>query len=135
VETFSPYTRQFLERMDKPKVDAVRHPASVAIDERVKDHTVTVFSITRINDAAVKKLLGPRIAQAILSECEHVSYPPDGDFHRAGDAHHPLMQRVDHILAFQLLVRTKTFFEVLPKQQGKVSAIRMSGRVHRVSRA
>ena len=30
VETFSPYTRQFLERMDKPQVDEIRgiHPRS-----------------------------------------------------------------------------------------------------------
>ncbi|MFZ1834681.1 MAG: excinuclease ABC subunit UvrA, partial [Pseudomonadales bacterium] len=34
VETFSPYARQFLERMDKPQVDAIRGiPPAIAIDQ------------------------------------------------------------------------------------------------------
>ena len=34
VETFSPYTRQFLDRMDKPKVDAIRGiPPAIAIEQ------------------------------------------------------------------------------------------------------
>src|SRR3981189_1966506 len=33
VETFSPYTRQFLERMDKPQVDEIRGiPPAIAIE-------------------------------------------------------------------------------------------------------
>ena len=45
VETFSPYARQFLERMDKPQVDAIRGiPPAIAIDQtnhrrrRHRDH-------------------------------------------------------------------------------------------------
>src|SRR5208283_2832885 len=34
VETFSPYTRQFLERMDKPKVDEILGiPPAIAIEQ------------------------------------------------------------------------------------------------------
>ena len=34
VETFSPYTRQFIERMDKPKVDAIHGiPPAIAIEQ------------------------------------------------------------------------------------------------------
>src|SRR5678810_257171 len=34
VETFSPYTRQFLERMDKPRVDEIRGiPPAIAIEQ------------------------------------------------------------------------------------------------------
>ena len=34
VETFSPYARQFLDRMDKPQVDAVEGiPPAIAIDQ------------------------------------------------------------------------------------------------------
>src|ERR1700755_2615526 len=34
VETFSPYTRQFLDRMDKPRVDEIRGIASaIAIEQ------------------------------------------------------------------------------------------------------
>ena len=34
VETFSPYARQFLDRMDKPKVDSIEGiPPAIAIDQ------------------------------------------------------------------------------------------------------
>src|SRR6186713_3206098 len=34
VETFSPYARQFLDRMDKPQVDAIHGiPPAIAIDQ------------------------------------------------------------------------------------------------------
>ncbi|HEX7606220.1 MAG TPA: ATP-binding cassette domain-containing protein, partial [Usitatibacter sp.] len=34
VETFSPYARQFLDRMDKPQVDAIEGiPPAIAIDQ------------------------------------------------------------------------------------------------------
>src|SRR5271157_5295017 len=34
VETFSPYTRQFMDRMDKPKVDSIRGiPPAIAIEQ------------------------------------------------------------------------------------------------------
>src|ERR1043166_7626869 len=40
VETFSPYTRQFLDRMDKPKVDAIHGiPPAIAIEQRSEEHT------------------------------------------------------------------------------------------------
>src|SRR3954452_22001938 len=49
VETFSPYTRQFFERMDKPKVDSIRGiPPAIAIDEanHVKTSRFSVGAIT-----------------------------------------------------------------------------------------
>jgi len=65
VETFSPYTRQFLERMDKPLVDEIRGiPPAIAIEQanRVRTTRSTVGTITEINDYL--KLLMPRIARA-----------------------------------------------------------------------
>src|SRR3954453_23100937 len=65
VETFSPYTRQFLERMDKPKVDEIRGiPPAIAIEQAnpVKTTRSTVGTITEINDYL--KLLMPRVAEA-----------------------------------------------------------------------
>ncbi len=70
VETFSPYTRQFLDRMDKPKVDEIRGiPPAIAIEQSnpVKSTRSTVGTMTEINDYL--KLLFPRIAQAFCPEC------------------------------------------------------------------
>ena len=70
VETFSPYTRQFLERMDKPKVDEICGiPPAIAIEQSnpVKTTRSTVGTITEINDYL--RLLFPRIAQAFCPSC------------------------------------------------------------------
>jgi excinuclease ABC subunit A len=70
VETFSPYTRQFLERMDKPKVDAIRGiPPAIAIEQsnQVKSTRSTVGTITEINDYL--KLFMPRVARAFCPSC------------------------------------------------------------------
>ncbi len=76
VETFSPYTRQFLERMDKPLVDEIRGiPPAIAIEQanRVRTTRSTVGTITEINDYL--KLLMPRIARAFCPECEREIVP------------------------------------------------------------
>jgi len=65
VETFSPYTRQFFDRMDKPQVDAIRGiPPAIAIEQQnaVKTTRSTVGTITEINDYL--KLLFPRLCRA-----------------------------------------------------------------------
>ena len=53
VETFSPYARQFLDRMDKPAVDAVEGvPPAIAIDQTnpVRNSRSTVGTMTELND-------------------------------------------------------------------------------------
>src|SRR5205809_150797 len=70
VETFSPYMRQFLERMDKPRVDDIRGiPPAIAIEQSnpVKTSRSTVGTMTEINDYL--KLLWPRIARAFCPNC------------------------------------------------------------------
>jgi len=70
VETFSPYMRQFLDRMDKPHVDDIRGiPPAIAIEQSnpVKTSRSTVGTMTEINDYL--KLLWPRIAQAFCPSC------------------------------------------------------------------
>src|SRR5438128_1536822 len=65
VETFSPYTRQFLDRMDKPKVDDIRGiPPAIAIEQSnpVKTSRSTVGTMTEVNDYL--KILMPRITRA-----------------------------------------------------------------------
>ena len=70
VETFSPYMRQFLDRMDKPRVDEIRGiPPAIAIEQAnpVKSSRSTVGTMTEINDYL--KLLMPRIARAFCPSC------------------------------------------------------------------
>jgi excinuclease ABC subunit A len=70
VETFSPYMRQFLDRMDKPCVDEIRGiPPAIAIEQsnRVKSSRSTVGTMTEINDYL--KLLWPRISPAFCPNC------------------------------------------------------------------
>ncbi|MSR64887.1 MAG: excinuclease ABC subunit A [Verrucomicrobiae bacterium] len=70
IETFSPYARQFLERMDKPQVDSIEGiPPAIAIQATnlVKTSRSTVGTMTEICD--YMKLLWPRIAQLYCSKC------------------------------------------------------------------
>src|SRR5437870_9205751 len=70
VETFSPYMRQFLDRMDKPRVDDIRGiPPAIAIEQAnpVKSSRSTVGTMTEINDYL--KLLWPRVAPAFCPNC------------------------------------------------------------------
>ncbi len=70
VETFSPYARQFLERMDKPQVDAIEGiPPAIAIDQTnpVRTSRSTVGTMTELNDHL--KLLYARAAQLHCREC------------------------------------------------------------------
>ena len=70
VETFSPYMRQFLDRMDKPRVDDIRGiPPAIAIEQSnpVKSSRSTVGTMTEINDYL--KLFWPRVARAFCPNC------------------------------------------------------------------
>jgi len=70
VETFSPYARQFLDRMDKPQVDAVEGiPPAIAIDQTnpVRTSRSTVGTMTELNDHL--KLLYARAATLVCRGC------------------------------------------------------------------
>ncbi len=70
VETFSPYVRQFFDRMDKPQVDEIRGiPPAIAIEQinGIRTTRSTVGTITEINDYL--KLLFPRLAEAFCPDC------------------------------------------------------------------
>src|SRR5262249_51902551 len=73
VETFSPYARQFLDRMDKPQVDAISGiPPAIAIDQTnpVRTSRSTVGTMTELNDHL--KLL---FARAALLTCQRCAKP------------------------------------------------------------
>src|ERR1043166_2775628 len=70
VETFSPYARQFLDRMDKPKADRIDGiPPAIAINQTnsVKTSRSTVGTMTELNDHL--KLLFARAAQLFCRQC------------------------------------------------------------------
>lgn len=70
VETFSPYARQFLDRMDKPQVDRIDGiPPAIAIDQTnpVRTSRSTVGTMTELNDHL--KLLYARAAQLYCPGC------------------------------------------------------------------
>ncbi len=70
IETFSPYTRQFFDRMDKPRVDEVSGiPPAIAIEQgnTVRTTRSTVGTLTEINDYL--KLAFPRLATARCPDC------------------------------------------------------------------
>src|SRR6266480_7338213 len=70
IETFSPYARQFFDRMDKPRVDSIQGiPPAIAVEQRnaVKSTRSTVGTMTEICD--YMKMLWPHIAQLYCRRC------------------------------------------------------------------
>ena len=70
VETFSPYARQFLDRMDKPQVESIAGiPPAIAIDQTnpVRTSRSTVGTMTELNDHL--KLLFARAAELYCRNC------------------------------------------------------------------
>src|SRR5580698_9900276 len=70
IETFSPYARQFLDRMDKPQAESIEGiPPAIAIEQRntVKSTRSTVGTMTEITDYA--KAFWGRVAQIHCQQC------------------------------------------------------------------
>lgn len=70
IETFNPYTRQFLDRLKEPDADSIKNvrPA-LALEQRnrVTSSRSTVGSITEINDYL--KILWSQLAEAYCEKC------------------------------------------------------------------
>ena len=70
IETFSPYARQFFDRMDKPQVDRIEGiPPAIAIEQRnaVKSTRSTVGTMTELTD--YMKVLWPHLATLHCRKC------------------------------------------------------------------
>ncbi|NLH73978.1 MAG: excinuclease ABC subunit UvrA [Verrucomicrobia bacterium] len=70
IETFSPYARQFFDRMDKPQVDSVEGiPPAIAIEQRnsVRTTRSTVGTMTELCDYL--KVIWPHVAQLHCGKC------------------------------------------------------------------
>ncbi len=91
VESFSAYARQFLERMDRPDVEAVEGiPPAIAIDQTnpVRSSRSTVGTMTELTDYA--KLLWARTADLECAHCGERVAP-----RRVEDVWEHLLQFVD----------------------------------------
>jgi excinuclease ABC subunit A len=70
IETFSPYARQFMDRMDRPHVERIEGiPPAIAIEQGdpVRTSRSTVGTMTEINDYT--KLLFARMAELSCHKC------------------------------------------------------------------
>src|SRR4051794_22281970 len=80
IETFSPYARQFFDRMDKPQVDSIEGiPPAIAIEQRntVRTTRSTVGTMTELCE--YMKMLWPHVAQLHCRQCgQPVSKDPAG---------------------------------------------------------
>jgi len=80
IETFSPYARQFFDRMDKPAVDRIENiPPAIAIEQcnSVRSTRSTVGTMTEICDHM--KVVWPHIARPHCRQCGNTVHaePPD----------------------------------------------------------
>jgi len=136
VETFSPYTRQFMDRMDKPKVDAILGiPPAIAIEQAnlVKTTRSTVGTMTEINDYL--KLLLPRIVQALCPSCGREIRPETAKSitEEVLAAHPGEALLVTFTVPAPSGTEPKAFFEFL-QQQGYLR-VWIDGELHRVDEA
>jgi excinuclease ABC subunit A len=70
IETFTPYARQFFDRMDKPAVDRIENiPPAIAIEQRnaVRTTRSTVGTMTEVCDYL--KVLWPHVARLHCAGC------------------------------------------------------------------
>ncbi|MCC7410003.1 MAG: excinuclease ABC subunit A, partial [Gammaproteobacteria bacterium] len=104
VETFSPYARQFLDRMDRPQVDRIEGiPPAIAIDQTnpVRTSRSTVGTMSELNDHL--KLLFARTAQLYCRHCgETVARDTPADIVTALEARAAPGQRL--VVSFPVVV-------------------------------
>jgi len=88
IETFSPYARQFFDRMDKPRVDSIEGiPPSIALEQRnaVRATRSTVGTMTEVCD--YMKVLWPHLARLHCKQCgREVRKDPPADVWAAVNA-------------------------------------------------
>src|SRR3954462_2907543 len=73
VETFSAYTRQFLEKLDKPDADRIEGiPPAIAVGQRTSRRSIrsTVGTVTEVHDSL--GLLYAKVGRVICRSCGQV---------------------------------------------------------------
>jgi len=118
VETFSPYARQFLDRMDKPQVDRIDGiPPAIAIDQTnpVRTSRSTVGTMTELNDHL--KLLFARAARLHCRGCDRPVRRDTPD-----SIHATLVERAAALADPRLVV---TFPVAVPKGFAEAEVLRL----------
>jgi excinuclease ABC subunit A len=111
IETFSPYARQFMERMDRPNVEAIENiPPAIAIDRKdpVRTSRSTVGTMTEMTDYV--KLLYARLGQLHCRECGSLVIPetPEHVWDRLKD----LPSGAEVIITFPISLTAATYEQV-----------------------
>ena len=103
VETFSPYTRQFLERMDKPQVESIEGiPPAIAIEQSnpVRTTRSTVGTMTEITDYL--KLLFPHLAHLYCPQCQREIKPTNAQTIAQNLLSNPALKNQEILITFTL---------------------------------
>ncbi|MDB5349358.1 MAG: uvrA 3 [Planctomycetota bacterium] len=101
IETFSAYTRQFLERLDKPEADRIEGlPPSIAVGQNVARRSArsTVGTVTEVHDAL--GLLFARIGRVECRNCGAEVRPTDPEI--VAQAVDALPDRSRYMIAFPM---------------------------------
>ncbi len=133
VETFSAYTRQFLERIDKPDADRIDGiPPAIAVSQRGQRRSSrsTVGTVTEIHDALA--LLFARIGRVFCLQCGLEVRPADPrSIARSLDE---LPKQTRYLIAFPLDVRPDSDRNALAdalREDGFVR-VQVGGQVHTI---
>ena len=111
IETFSPYARQFMERMDRPHVEAIENiPPAIAIDRKdpVRTSRSTVGTMTELTDYA--KLLYARLGQLHCRQCGRPVIPETPE--HVWKALEDLPTGSEVIITFPVSLRAATYEQV-----------------------
>ena len=115
VESFSPYTRQFLEQLDKPDVDSIEGiPPAIAIRSirRTTNRRTTVGSATEINEHL--RLLYSKIGVPYCTGCGKQIETDDAESVAAKLAQLP--EKTRYQIAFRIEVETDLQTEATPQK-------------------
>jgi excinuclease ABC subunit A len=134
VETFSPYTRQFLELLDRPKADSIENiPPSIAIEQSntVRNSRSTVGTMTELTDffkvwfAHVAELFDPVTGEKIEDDNPQTVWQKTSQAHPGEDV----------LLAFSVTKpENLTWPEILTslQKQGYTRGLLLQGNVERL---
>ena len=134
VETFSSYTRQFLERLDKPDADAIDGiPPAIAVAQRSggrRSGRSTVGTVSEVHDHL--SLLYARVGEIVCPDCGTIVEPADPT--SVTRAIETLPDGTRYLVAFPLDVRPDSDLAALADslREDGFTRIRVGGQVVRL---
>ncbi len=112
IETFSPYTRQFLAKLDKPDADTIDGlPPAIAVSQAVSRRSArsTVGSVTEISEEL--GLLYARVGIVVCLDCGRVVEPADST--KVRRAVEEIVDGTRYLVTFPVEVRPDTDRQLL----------------------